>query len=221
MHRQIKLSLWDAFSYYLTGWTVLAFMSVHLWAAGTCCSPKVPELGAAAWGLGAFLVPLLCGLLVEPMANCSGNIMKVIVSAPILTATIARWARKDSSSKTYQLTLRRLAEESIPAQLRSPASSYHWCKDYLVQEGVNTPFMSFLAKFGFYRNMSFLFAANAFSIPFLHGHQVRHILIIFILLLLAVVLGFRCSKFFDHMGEAVYDNYLIALERRKCRSGQE
>jgi len=212
MHKQIKFSLWDAFSYYVAGWVVLVSLGLHIYGANTDVKLQLDAVDGMVLGLALFLLPLIFGLFVEPLANLSEKLLGPLLSS--LVQRVARFFSRGNQVPTAR-SLRELAEETIPEEIRSSISSYHWCKNYLDQQGVVTNYMTFLAKFGFYRNIAFVFAANALSIPMVHGRCPAQLGLAVALLLLACVFGWRSSVFYGHMGQAIFGHYLVALDREK------
>ena len=219
MHEHVKLSLWDIFSYYLTGWALLLGLWIHAWAKKVDVGLGSKDLPSTVLALAAFLLPLLCGLLVEPLANVSeGVIARCISLLGWARRRVGRGSGSAAQDSTVTPPLRALAEDAIPEHVRGGVSTYHWCRDYLLQERVDTPYMAFLAKFGFYRNMSFLLAVNSAAIPFIHGCRASVLLLMCFMLFLSIVYGWRSWKFYGHMGKAIYGHYLVSLERDKRKS---
>jgi len=214
MNSQIKLSLWDAFSYYLSGCALLLCAAVHIAGSNVEFRITWDKVPATLLGLCVFVLPLLAGLLLEPLANGVGDLLLLALRA--VRQGLEKWTGgriQSSKSQQCRRTVQQLAEESMPDRVVGVVSSYHWCKDYLLQEGVATPYMAFLGKFGFYRNMSLLFVGNCVAVLLLYGWHLRGFLLMFFLLLLSGVFAWRSAKFYEHMGKAVFGHYLVFKER--------
>ncbi len=59
------------------------------------------------------------------------------------------------------------------------------------------------------------------AIPALYDRQLLEFVLAFMLLVLAGVFGWRSSVFYGHMGQAVYGQYLVAVERRASETPPE
>lgn len=208
MVRQIKLSMWDALSHYVTGFTIM--LSIYLHGAAKSIVPEFEcsESKAAMIGFVGILLPYVVGLLFEPVANLVEELLKKWL--PLRLRKL--FGLSNDKADKEQAVLADIAKRALPAELRDHVNVYHWCKDYLIQKGADTPYMVFLAKFGFYRNMGCLFFMNALAVAFLHW---RCWLWASCMVVCCIVLGIiyyrRSATFFRNLGNAMYNNYLIAL----------
>ena len=148
------------------------------------------------------------GLLLEPIAN---------LSEKLITGKLRKWRKfrsTESEAENYSGMKNLIEKELDPSIKDSGMNTYHLCKDFILQEDLPIPFMSFLSKFGFYRNVAFLFYANAVVTPFVY----RCNRISFIFAPLCLILGWffenRSIDFYGHMTSLVYRNYLIKKKLR-------
>lgn len=114
-----------------------------------------------------------------------------------------------------------IEEKYMEKELKGLIEPGFWCKNFLVQNGIETPILVFLSKYGFYRSMAFIFYLNFFivvSYAFIYGLNFS----LFVLtLLFSLVIGIVCTKrskkFYSHMNRTTFVNYLIVM-RREAKS---
>lgn len=217
MNKHLKLSLWDAFAFFLSGWAVCVSIYMHSKYIGLDINAQLGALSPTALGFASFLAPLLIGLMFEPVGNLVGDFaLKLSSEIKRLMKAIRNWLKPKLVEPNDFLVAH--VKGSIPPSLSDAVKPYHWAKDYLSQEQIETPYMEFLSKFGFYRNLGVLLLVNALLIPYLHGFG-KNEKIVFCGLLGAALLYFvRSQRFYRHMGETVFRNYAILLERKSKES---
>ncbi len=100
--------------------------------------------------------------------------------------------------------------------------SYDWCKNYILQNELETPFMAFLSKFGFYRGAAcILFINGIFTIIYYPIINSQYLIPIFIGVVISIsgyILLQRSKEFYKHMDKCVYINYLISIKNTKLNS---
>jgi hypothetical protein len=209
MVRQIKLSMWDALSHYVTGFVVMLSVYLHGAAKGLVPSFEGTESKVALIGFVGVLLPYVVGLLFEPVANLVSDKLKK--GLPSRLGKTFGWP--DISADVEQTRLSALAKEVMPKGVKDNIDIFQWCKDYLVQNGTDTPYMVFLAKFGFYRNMGCLFFMNALAVGILYWQcwcwTVCGIAVSCVVL--GIIYYNRSGKFYRHLSVAMYRNYLVAM----------
>ena len=214
MAEHLKLSLWDAFAFFLSGWTVCVSAYIHVAVINPDINEHLGKLPPTALGFAAFLVPLIAGLLFEPIGNKLGDFVFWIGSLlRSLGSKLCKCIKPTTATQASPLVER--AKNSIPSELTEAVNPYHWAKDCLSQEKIETPYMAFLSKFGFYRNVGALLLLNAVLIPCLHGFGTAEKILFFSLLPSAVLYFVRSQRFYRHMGDSTFRNYAILLERKK------
>ena len=147
-------------------------------------------------------IVLAIGLIIDALANVLGdpfiNWLFKVQQAPPDIKKLATYVKKNY----------------IPDELQAQISPYHWCKDYLIQNEIESPFMDFLSKFGFYRNLAFLFYSGAVVVLVILAIQRTHVVETIAVLVLSIPLGVVCTirsrSFYRHMGRAVFRHFLIA-----------
>ena len=215
MYKQIKISLWDAFSYYISGCAFLLSLWLQIWGSGLHLHLGGNDIPVAIIGVAGVLLPLIVGLLFEPVANKYGD---VVISLAEQLADLCRkftpFYRNSNGGETGD-ALESLAKGTMPDDLRNIIDPYHWCKDYLVQAGLDTPYITFLSKFGFYRNMGFLFEINAIAVWAVHGFYFESNLIASSLIFLCAFYVWRSNKFYKHTSRAVYGHYFVLRAQGK------
>ena len=220
MTEHLKLSLWDVFAFFLSGWAVCVSAYIHIALLNPDIIKHVGQLPPTTLGAAAFLVPLIAGLLFEPIGNMIGDFVLWIGSLPrSLGSKLCKCIKPTTTTQSSPLIER--AKNSIPSELSAKVNPYHWAKDYLSQEKIETPYMAFLSKFGFYRNVSALLLLNAILIPCLHGFGTAEKILFFCLLPPTALYFVRSQRFYRHMGDSTFRNYAILLERKKSGETSE
>jgi hypothetical protein len=214
MTEPLKLSLWDAFAFFLSGWAVCVSAYIHVAILNPDIIEYLCKLPSTALGFAVFLVPLIAGLLFEPIGNKLGDfVLWIGLLLSSLRTKLCKCIKPTTTRQSSPLVER--AKNSIPPEFSATVNPYHWAKDYLFQEKIETPYMAFLSKFGFYRNVGGLLLLNAILIPCLHGFETAEKILFFSLLPLAVLYFVRSQRFYRHMGDSTFRNYAILLERKK------
>jgi len=216
MTQNLKLSLWDAFVFFLSGWAIMACVSAHLWACDFAVREWLTAIPPAALGVSALIVPLITGLLFEPVAN---RVMAFISYAISKCAGMCCAAKSTAESGSNPIV--QAVKDDIPADISDFVVPYHWAKDYLSQETVETPYMAFLSKFGFYRNLGVLSLLNVLLIPCLYDVEKPHKIILSILVLATFLYLWRSHTFYNHLGDAMYRHYAIFRDRRERASNSQ
>ncbi|MDQ8209094.1 hypothetical protein QEH52_16330 [Coraliomargarita sp. SDUM461003] len=212
MTQHLKLSLWDAFAFFLSGWTVCVSVYIHVALLYPNANENLSKLPPATLGFAAFLVPLIVGLLFEPIGNKLGDLVLWIGGR---LRSLGGKMCKYIKPTTRNCLLVEQAKNSIPSQLSEAVNPYHWAKDYLSQEKIETPYMAFMSKFGFYRNVGALLLINAILIPCLHGLGTAEKILSLSMLPLSVLYFVRSQRFYRNIGDSTFRNYAILLDRKK------
>lgn len=203
MIQKIKIELWDIFIYFVTG--VLIIINLHF-----IDSDIIREGSETILGLQfpsfivtviLIIIPVIIGYLFEPFANIFEKGFRR-----------SKWFK---GIRVWQASINKQQFEiksKIP-DLKDEDNIYHYCKNYISQKDISTSSMSFLSKFGFYRNIAFLFFLN--SIYFIRYTCTVSWLFIFATLLSFVLSQFylkRSLEFYCHLTQTVFQNFLIAVQ---------
>ena len=106
----------------------------------------------------------------------------------------------------------------MKSNISEVVNPYEWCKDYLYQKELNTPYTTFLAMYGLYRNAAFLFYANAIAILILYQFTATSGIFAAIFVLFAIILGNRCRIFYNLIAKAIYQHFLVAIETKSNKT---
>lgn len=206
MVEKIRVSLWDIFTFFLTGLLATVLLGLFLTSYGmtdfSAISRAASEIPVAITVVAAPLVLTLLGMLIEPFAN---YLDKYVLRYLLGWASIP----KQKHSAEEELLRKEICSKylgSLNGQIKHP---YAICKEYVETKQLSTTFMVFLSRYGFYRNCAFLafvygVGAAAFSSGWLEG-------------VCALALGFfasavfkrRAEDFYSYMAPSIYRAFLI------------
>lgn len=206
MIEKIRISLWDIFTFFMTG--VFALLALCIFLTATY---RMPETKAVL----DFLVKLpttyiivvapifltLLGLLIEPPANYLER---------YLGKYLFFWLRTDNSKRKNDEVL---MEQYIKAkgfgdlngQIENP---YSLCKEYVETKQLSTTFMVFLARYGFYRNCSFIVLATGVAY-FADNTTCNAFVWLLASYVASAMLTKRANEFYSYQAPAVYSAFLI------------
>ncbi len=207
MIKGFELSLWELFVYLTTSIFAILLISVHLFLAGEIDLSTLKILKDLPSPLLVISIPfllLLIGLIIEPFAN----FFEKQVFKPIRKRLKLK-TNKDASDES-SLLKSYIEERYLDLGLKETrVETYHICKDYLVQNQIPTPYMAFLSKFGFYRNMSFLCYLSMFLNPLLYNFSCISFLVSLCFGLTGFLFERRSIVFYGHMSATIFRNYII------------
>lgn len=198
MTEKVRLTLWDFFVYVLTGTAVGLSVAVHCYCTGACdwsCEMKdIASLFSTV--VLALLLLLLVGMLLEPLAN---GLTKL---GALSSWGLGQWDKHIGDMEKH---VRKMVPEWYAG------SCFGYCKNWILAKGCAGQYEVFLARFGFYRNISAIFAANAIAaLPLYWGWW--DLLIVPVLVGLSLLYLHRSRVFHRHVSETVYTQFLIAHE---------
>lgn len=203
MIEKIRIELWDIFVYFVTGILILInlyFIDSKLILNSTKILFGI-QFPSFILTVVLITIPVILGFLFEPFANIYEKVFRKCK----WFNSIRDW--QDSINKQQDVIKSRIADLEVDDNI------YHYCKNYISQKGIYTPSMAFLSKFGFYRNIAFLFFVNSI-------YLIRYFCTISWLFSIAILLSFLLSQFylkrsFDfycHLTQTVYQNFLVATK---------
>lgn len=206
MFEKTKLSLWDFFVSTLSGFAIVLSVLVHCLFKGLITWEIILDSSSALIAVAGFLIILLLGLLFEPLANYA---TKILTTCPYNYPELFGFKTWDGKIKSFE----KIARTYIPEEIEG--ETYQYCKNWLQQNASDVFYMSFLAKYGFYRSMFFLLLLNAICIPFIYQSVcIKIIILSSFLLVLALVYLHRSGDFHRHMNTTVYMQFISLLNTK-------
>lgn len=204
MISKIEISLWDIFVTLGTGIVAVFFVTGHLLLWGIDLEKLKTIKDISSIILLFVMIPsvFIIGILFDGLV--------IVISSNTIEKIFKVGKPSEYCEKLNQI----LKDKHIPKDVSEHLNPYFWCKDYVIQNKIDTPFMVFLSKFGFYRNIAFLFYLNALIfIIFLiiEGNIIISIAVIVGSITLGIIFSFRSKKFYLHMEKAIYGNYFVAF----------
>jgi len=207
MIEKIRVSLWDLFSFFLSGFLLTAVVLGHLLYLGSISFVQLKDfLFTMPAAQALFVFPLgftLAGMLLEPIANYFDR----WITSPVYELAF----KPKQKHKAEELML---AEEikylgSLSGKIENP---YALCKDYVETKQLSTTFMVFLSRYGFYRNVSFLCIACAVSSAIIAtsaGATSKGVVTVVAWTFIAFLFKRRAEDFYSYQAPAVYRAFLI------------
>lgn len=205
MIEKIRVSLWDIFSFLMSGLLAVSLAATLIVAFGATTPRDVfATLKTIPAALLLAIGPLICtlfGMLLEPVANYADR---------FFLDRLLGWSWKPKQKDV--LEERALEQEirdkylgGLGSDIRNP---YRICKDYIETKALNTPFMVYLSRYGFYRNCTLLATLCGLTCLFL-GTGVRALTSFLGCVVIAVITKRRQQDFYSYMAPTVYRAFLI------------
>lgn len=202
---KIRVSLWDIFSFLLTGLLAITVALIFTIALGHATYQELlSALKAVPAALLLSVGPLVCiliGMLVEPIAN---NVDKLLLRH--LDSFL--WKRKDSDESEEDTLKEEIRSKYLGGLNNRIDTPFQICKEYVETKELSTTFMVYLSRYGFYRNCTFLAISSGVASIFF-GTGVPAIASFGGCILMAVVTKRRQLDFYSYMAPAVYRAFLI------------
>ena len=205
MIEKIRVTLWDLLTFFLSGFFVSIIIIFHLIVLeNDMCISLIKLLKdiPTSYVLFTTLMSLtLTGMLIEPVAN----IVDKKIIAPVLSKLKLVRSRNIREKEELKSTISKILKSEMDEEI---TNTYHFCKDYVEQKQLTTNFMVFLARFGFYRNVSFLcFVTGIFSL-FIYEEIINSIIALFVWLIFTVIYKKRSEDFFSYQAPTLYRAFL-------------
>ncbi len=206
MIEKIRVSLWDIFTFFLTGLLAAsAFIAFLVYAGQVTAKEIIAELSNFPASLTLVAAPvlfMLAGMLIEPMANYFDRcVLKYILK-------IVR-PRKDVLCSDDELLLEEIRARYLGSLCGKIQNPYQLCKDYVEYKQLSTTFMVFLARFGFYRNCAFIAVMVGVAALILSTSLLGGVISLLSGLVAAVVFRMRADDFYSYQAPAIYRAFLI------------
>jgi len=205
MIEKIKLGMWDLFAYLLPGTVIVSSVIIHCLLTGVLKISSLSTVPSTLLGIFVLLIVVIIGLLFEPIANLGSKLSTLIKNRPSLCTFNTESFSLKSWRRSSIVPLEKKAKEL--ALLKEDENLYQYCKSWLYLKGNPDEFVSFLGKFGFYRNMKFISIINAIACLCLYSKS-SLIYSIPSLIILAWIYGYRSKVFEMHQSITVYNQFI-------------
>lgn len=205
-----KISLWDLFVTFGLGLFTVGIVLSHLLIIQILNIQQFTTLFSSTATVIFICAPFifLLGLVIDGLAN---KIMGFLINKLKI--------KEDPKDIKYLSDY--VKENEIPDKLKNEIIPYHWCKDYITQNEIESQFMPFLSKFGFYRGVSFLFLINGIFILIYYEinmwFSLSSLIIGLLFLVMSYILLIRSKDFFQHTGRTVFRHFLIHRHYKELR----
>ncbi len=203
---RIRLTLWDALTFFLTGLLVGAMFTVFwLYEKSPDLSVILEKPTEVPTSIVLFVVPVLfalIGLLVEPFANYFDRLL-------FNNALGRRLFKRDQHGKEEEILISEIKENylgNLGGKIQNP---FHICKDYVESKSLSPTFEIFLARFGFYRNCSFVAALSGVYGAIALPTVCEKVICVTVALVCIYVFKKRSAEFYSYQGPAVYRAFLV------------
>jgi len=205
MIEKVKISLWDIFTFFLSGLILaLWFISYLILSNQTTLNLFFQELSKVPASISLFLIPLsltAIGMMFEPIANYFDKVINLF------------WFKffpKKQKHKEEEIALKELIRKKYLGNVASDIENpYHLCKEYVLTKQLSSTFMVFLSRYGFYRNVSFLSLISAGVSIYHLGVTIKGGIVITIFIIIAAIMKQRAEDFYSYLAPCVYRCYLV------------
>lgn len=194
-----KLTFWDVGTYLTIGlfFTIVSFL-YSFFIININFSLWIKELKDFS-GLLILLAPILflfTGMFIEPIANWSAKIIEKKV----------KWLKPRESRN--KVKLEGLVKSLLPNENIEIVNKYRYCKAIVDLKFPNSNHDIFLARFGFYRSLTFLMNSLFVLNVFLVSWSFTMFLVNFFIGFMSYQFLRRSQDFRNHMEDTIYYNYL-------------
>lgn len=192
-----RLSFWDLGTCLMIGFLSSVFAVVYLILGRGFDFFGYIEILKSIPGVLIVVLPvwfLLLGMFVEPIANM---VCKWLEKVPLL---------KPRKSHHHEYVVR-LVSKLLPDEDIRKDNPYRFCKSVVELKCPNSNHEIFLARFGFYRSLGFVFFVSAFMNFMVLGFGCGSTSTAFLFAILGVIFFKRAQIFLNHMSDTVYFNY--------------
>jgi hypothetical protein len=206
MIEKIRISLWDVFTFFMTGFFVLVCFSIVVPSSGLLVEPmlyfdKIGKLPTTFVIVVAPILLMLMGLLIEPVANYFeryfGNILYFWLNI-----------KGDKEDENTAIMERYIKEEGLGDLSGKINKPYFLCKEYVETKQLSTTFMVFLARYGFYRNCCLITLVSGVYY-FANNSGLTAWVVLLSTYFFSALLKKRADEFYSYQAPAVYSAFLI------------
>lgn len=207
MIEKVRVSLWDIFTFFMTGFLASSAAAAFVVYVGPLTTLELfsglSNVPASITLVAAPLAFTLTGMLIEPLANYFDRyILKYALGWA--TTPRVRTSEAEENFLKQEILARYLGE--LGGKIENP---YQLCKDYVEYKQLSTTFMVFLARYGFYRNCAFISVAAGIAAAVVSATGWAAVLSLIGSLLVAIVFRRRAEEFYSYQAPAIYRAFLI------------
>jgi len=202
---KIRISLWDIFSFFLTGLVIVSwFLALESWLGDLQIKEIAKFLSTVPASVSLFLAPLALtalGMIFEPISNYFDR---------LINSFWFKVFQKKEKHKKEEEALKNIIIDNYLGALKGKISNpYHICKEYLETNELSTTFMVFLSRYGFYRNIAFLMILSIIAVLAIKGFTLVSSLSAALFFVLYIVMKLRAEEFYTYLAPTVYRCYLV------------
>lgn len=206
MIEKVRFTLWDIFSFFLTGFLIACIYSLAFVVFGDYELNHIvtflKELPSSVLLVVAPLLFTLIGMLIEPLANYFDK---------YITKYLLWWvqSQKDVTEGEENILKDEIKISYLGSLNGKIDNPYHFCKEYVETKQLSTTFMVFLSRHGFYRNCSFISFVTGTLLAVYFWDFLQSTIAIILAYFFAAVFKKRSDDFFSYMAPAIYRAFLI------------
>lgn len=206
MIEKIRISLWDIFTFFMTGvfFVISSVFFLRVTKRLSDFNELLYDLIKLPTTFIIIVIPIvliLLELFIEPLANFFDR---------YLSKYIFFWLRTDNSKRKINEDIMKeyIIENCLGDLNKRIENPFFLCKEYVETKQLSTTFMVFLARYGFYRNCSFIVISTGF-LYFLDIHNYAAFLWLIIGYLAGALLKKRADEFYSYQANTIYSAFLI------------
>jgi hypothetical protein len=206
MIEKVRLSLWDVFSFFLSGFLAIGvFFALSFAYRAESTHALVEDLARAPSALVIAAAPIvftLLGLLVEPFANYFDR---------FVLGWLMWWTSRPKKKYKEEEDILKdcILQNHLGPLTGSLTNPYGFCKDYVEANQLGANFMVFLSRYGFYRNCAFLSFASGIACFLLSSDREAGTLELAIGYAISALFKRRAEDFYSLLAPTVYRAFLI------------
>jgi hypothetical protein len=211
MVEKIRVSLWDIFSFFFTGFLATLVLVVFFVIYGSLALKELfNTLSTFPAVITLAALPLaftLLGMVIEPFANYVDKVLEL----KYILGWVSKLKEKHNSEEISE-------EKFLKDEIRNKYMGYlngkidnpfAICKEYVETKQLSATFMVFLSRYGFYRNCAFISIASGVAVLFFSATWYDGTLAFLILVVASAVFKLRAKDFYSYQAPAVYRAFLI------------
>lgn len=206
MIEKVRVSLWDIFTFFLTGLLAALAASALLISYGLIdfseVTKNISKIPSAISIVAAPLVFTLLGMLLEPPSN---YLDKYVLSRILFWAS----APKEKHSAEEEILRKEICDRYLGSLIGKVSNPYQICKEYVETRQLSTTFMVFLSRYGFYRNCAFISVATGVTAMLLSSTICTGAIALASGLMVAGIFKRRAEDFYSYLAPAIYRAFLI------------
>lgn len=209
MFDKIRLTLWDIYTFFITGiviWSAVIFYSYlfHIHLLRDFASNNLQSLlGFNLLTILTMILFVISGLVFEPFSN--------YLHRSLLDVSFKKIYMRNNRSKKESIE-REVFEKKIisyyQTEIGIKVEPYQIVKEYVDMKQINNSWMTFLSRFGFYRNLSSLTFLFGLILTLEVGVLWQKALWFGICLFMSYIFYSRAKEFYSYMAPSIYRSFL-------------